>query len=263
MTSKPVRENVVLDFKCAGWRSGLPILLLHGYTDSRRSYDPVLAQLPDFVNAIAVSQRGHGDSERPEDGYLPADLASDIVHLMDTLSIQKAVVVGHSLGATVAQRFAIDYADRTLGLVLVGSFYTMHDHPAVQQLWKSTVAQLTDPIDPGIVRTFQEGTVAHPLPQAFLDLVVQESLKVPARIWKQALRSALNTDFSNELPKIKVPTQLIWGNLDALASRLEQTALLSAINGSKLNVYGGAGHAPHWEEPARFANDIANFIWRL
>src|SRR5262249_32437224 len=119
MTSKPVRENVVLDFKCAGWRSGLPILLLHGSTDSRRSYHPVVAQLPDWCTAIAVSQGGHGDSERPEDGYLPADLASDIVHLMDTLSIQKAVVVGHSLGATVAQRFAIDYPDRTLGLVLV------------------------------------------------------------------------------------------------------------------------------------------------
>ena len=263
MTSKPVRENVVLDFKCAGWRSGLPILLLHGYTDSRRSYDPVLAQLPDFVNAIAVSQRGHGDSERPENGYLPADLSADIVHLMNSLSIQKAVIVGHSLGAIVAQRFAIDYPDRTLGLVLVGSFYTMYDHLAVQQLWKSMVAQLTDPIDPVIVRTFQEGTVAHPLPQAFLDLVVQESLKVPARIWKQTLRSALDTDFSNELPKIKAPTQLIWGNLDTLASRLEQTALLTAIHGSKLNVYGGAGHAPHWEEPARFANDIANFIWRL
>jgi len=263
MTSKPVRDNVVLDFKCAGWRSGLPILLLHGYTDSRVSYDPVLAQLPDFVNAIAVSQRGHGDSERPEDDYHPADFASDIVHLMDTLSIQKAVIVGHSLGAIIAQRFAIDYPERTLGLVLVGSFYTMHDHPAVKELWKSTVSQLTDPIDRDMVRTFQEGTVAHSLPQAFLDLVVQESLKVPARVWKQTLRSALDTDFSNELPKIGAPTQLIWGNLDTLASRLEQTALLTAIHGSKLNVYGGAGHAPHWEEPARFANDVANFIWRL
>src|SRR5262245_54023538 len=99
MSSKPIQSKVTLDFKCEGWRSGLPVLLLHGYTDSRRSYDRVLAQLPDFLNAIAVSQRGHGDSDRPESGYQPADFAGDIVHLMDSLSIQRAVIVGHSMGA--------------------------------------------------------------------------------------------------------------------------------------------------------------------
>jgi non-heme chloroperoxidase len=263
MSSNPVRSNVVLDFKCEGWRSGLPILLLHGYTDSRRSYDPVLAQLPDFVNAVAVSQRGHGDSERPEEGYHPADFATDIAHLMDTLNVQKAVIVGHSMGASIAQRFAIDHPERTLGLILIGSFYTLYDHPVVQKLWKSTVSHLADPIEPNVVRAFQESTVARPMPQSFLDLVVQESLKVPAHVWKQTLRCALDTDFSAELPKIQAPTQLIWGNQDAFASRLEQTALLTGIPGAKLNVYGGVGHAAHWEEPARFANDVADFIWRL
>jgi pimeloyl-ACP methyl ester carboxylesterase len=129
--------------------------------------------------------------------------------------------------------------------------------------WESTVSRLVDPIDPAIVRAFQEQNVAHPIPRTFLDLVVQESLKVPARVWKETLRSALNSDFSEELSKIKAPTQLIWGNQDVFANRLEQTALLSAIPGSKLKVYGGIGHAPHWEEPARFVNDVVDFIWSL
>jgi non-heme chloroperoxidase len=263
MSSQPTRTKVVLDFKCEGWRSGIPVLFLHGYTDSRRSYDPVLAQLPDFLNAIAVSQRGHGDSDRPDEGYSPSDFASDILHLMDSLNIQRTVIVGHSMGASVAQRFAIDHPERTVGLVLVGSFYTMHDHPAVLDLWESTVSHLVDPIDPAIVQSFQESTIAHSIPKAFLDLVVQESLKVPAKVWKETLRNALDVDFSDDLSKITVPTQLIWGNQDAIANRLEQTALLAAIPGSKLKIYGGIGHAPHWEEPARFVNDVVDFIWSL
>jgi non-heme chloroperoxidase len=262
-SSRPARTKAVLDFKCEGWRSGIPVLFLHGYTDSRQSYSPVLAQLPDFLNAIAVSLRGHGDSDRPEEGYSPADFASDIAHLMDTLNIQRGVIVGHSLGASVAQRFAIDYPDRTVGLVLVGSFYTMHEHPAVQDLWDSAVSHLVDPVDPDFVRMFQESTVAHSIPKAFFDLVVEESLKVPARVWKETLRSAMDWDFSDDLPKIKVPTQLIWGSQDKFANRLEQTALLTAIQGSKLKVYGGTGHAAHWEEPARFVNDVVDFIWSL
>src|SRR5262245_51592152 len=182
---------------------------------------------------------------------------------MDSLSIQRAVIVGHSMGASVAQRFAIDFPDRTIGLILVGSFYTLHGHPTVHEFWDSTVSQLEDPIDPAIARAFQRSTLANSVPQAFFDLIVQESLKVPARVWKETLRSALEQDFSAELPKIKVPTQLIWGDRDAFVSRLEQTALMAAIPGSKLSIYGGVGHAPHWEEPARFVNEVADFIWRL
>ena len=105
--------------------------------------------------------------------------------------------------------------------------------------------------------------MAHAVPKTFLDLVVQESLKVPTRVWKETLRCALDSDFSAELPKIKAPTRLIWGDQDAFVSRLEQTALLAAIPGSRLSVYAGVGHAPHWEEPARFVNEVADFIWRL
>lgn len=259
MSSKPA-DRAVLDFKCAGWRSGAPVLLLHGYTDSRRSYDRVLAQMPDFLNAIAVSQRGHGDSDRPEQGYCPSDFSADLLHFMDAMNIERAVMVGHSLGACIAQRFAIDFPDRTLGLVLVGSFYTLNAHPAALELWNSTVSRLADPIDPNTVRTFQAATVAHALPAGFFELVVQESLKVPARVWKDALRCAMESDFSMELPKIKAPTRLIWGERDAFATRLEQSALLAAIPGSSLSIYEGAGHAPHWEEPARFVNEVADFV---
>jgi pimeloyl-ACP methyl ester carboxylesterase len=89
--------------------------------------------------------------------------------------------------------------------------------------------------------------------------MVQESLKVPARVWRAAFKGFLEDDFSGELSKIKAPTLIIWGDQDAFCPRCDQTALSNAIAGSRLLVYAGTGHAVHWEEAERFAFDLAAF----
>jgi pimeloyl-ACP methyl ester carboxylesterase len=60
-----------LSYAAQGRPDGVPVVLLHGWSDSRRSFDPVLPHLPDTIRAIAVSQRGHGDSDHPAAGYGP------------------------------------------------------------------------------------------------------------------------------------------------------------------------------------------------
>ena len=66
--------------------------------------------------------RGHGDSSSPADGYRIADLAADVVALLDALEIERAVIVGHSMSTWVAEQIAIDHPERVLGLVLEGAF---------------------------------------------------------------------------------------------------------------------------------------------
>lgn len=95
--------------------AGTPVLLLHGVTDSWRSFETVLPHLPASIRAFAVTQRGHGDASRPPAGYRYADFAADLVALMDVLGLESALVSGHSMGRAIAQRFAIDYPERTLG----------------------------------------------------------------------------------------------------------------------------------------------------
>ena len=111
------------------------MLLLHGYTDSWRSFELILPHLPSSVRAIAPSQRGHGDADRPASGYGAADLAADAVALMDALGLDRAVVAGHSMGSLVAQRVALDHPGRVRGLVLLGAFATLRGNPAVRELW--------------------------------------------------------------------------------------------------------------------------------
>jgi pimeloyl-ACP methyl ester carboxylesterase len=256
-------NQVTLPYVEQGDPAGVPVLLLHGITDSWRSFEGVLPHLPTSLHAFALSQRGHGDATRPVTGYYPQDFAADLAAFMDALKLRQAVVVGHSMGSYIAQRFALDYPDRTLGLVLMGSCTTVRGNPVAIGLWDSVVSTLTDPIDPGFVREFQQSTLAQPVPQALLNTVVQESLKVPARVWKAALAALLDTDFSGDLGKITAPILIVWGDQDTFFLRREQEALAAAITGAQLMVYSGAGHGFHWEEPARFAADLVAFAAHL
>jgi non-heme chloroperoxidase len=256
-------NQVQLQYVEQGDTAGIPVLLLHGATDSWRSFEPVLPHLPKSIHAFALTQRGHGDASRPVAGYRCRDFAADLAAFMDTLHLEAAIIAGHSMGSSVAQRFALDYPERTLGLVLMGSFATLRGNPGVLELWDSAISTLRDPVDRRFVREFQESTLARPVPQAFLETIVQETLKVPARVWRAVFEGFLEDDLSGELDSIKAPTLIIWGDQDAFCSRSDQDALAAAIEGSELVIYPGAGHGLHWEEPGRFAADLLAFTENL
>lgn len=252
-------NGVILPYVEQGDVSGVPVVLLHGLTDSWRSFELVLPHLPESIRAFALTQRGHGDATRPDTGYRFEDYASDTAAFMDALGIETAVLAGHSSHSMVVQRFAIDRPDRTLGLVLIAAPAKFVDKPGLRALYDSTISRLVDPIDAAFVREFAAGTTG-PVPPAFFEAQVRESLKMPARVWKEAFGALFDGDLSEERGAIKAPTLLVWGDRDDLVRREEQAVLLDAIAGSRLLAYQGVGHSPHWEQPARFASDLIAFI---
>jgi non-heme chloroperoxidase len=253
-------NGISLQYAERGNPMGLPVICLHGVTDSWRSFELLFAHLPGSLRAIALSQRGHGDSDRPKSGYRAKDFADDVAAFMNALDIERAVLVGHSMGTQAAQRFAIDYPERVLSLVLIGGFATMRGNGAVEKFWTSEVARLNDPIDPALARAFQESTLAQPIPPEFLDTAVAESLKVPARVWRAAFEGFLEDDLMPELRRIAAPTLIIWGDQDGFCSRATQDALIGTIPCATLAVYAGVGHATHWEDPRRVAADLVTFV---
>jgi non-heme chloroperoxidase len=253
--------GVTLEYVEHGSPSGVPMLLLHGLSDSLRSYELALPHLPDSIRAFALSQRGHGDSSRPATGYTPGDFAADLAAFMDVIGLERAVIVGHSMGSSIARRFALDFPERTLGLALVGSFATLEDKPGVIELAQA-VAELRDPVDPAFVVEFQQSTLAQPVPPEFFDVVVQESLKVPARVWRAVLEGLMGPDHPTDVRSIQAPTLIVWGDQDAFCPRSDQDALVAGIAGSQLVAYAGVGHDPQWDQPQRFAADLAAFVQR-
>src|SRR5688572_4001694 len=96
---------------------GEPILFLHGYTDSWFSFSRLLPLLPNRYRALALDQRGHGDSERPDGRYTVDDFAADIVAFLDAVGVEQATVVGHSAGSFIARRVAQIHPARVARLV--------------------------------------------------------------------------------------------------------------------------------------------------
>lgn len=235
---------------------GPAMLLLHGYADSWYSFHGVLEALPETVRAIAPSQRGHGGSEKPAAGYELSDFAADALSLLDELGVERAVVCGHSMGSFIAQHLALAHPDRVAKLVLVCGATTA-DNAVLREL-RQPVRELGDPVDRAFAHEFQAGTVAHPLPDAVMARIMEETLKLPARVWRDALEGLIAWRPPRPLGEVACPTLVAWGEHDEIFPRAEQEALRDAIPGATLRIYD-TGHALHWERPREFAADLLAF----
>lgn len=242
-----------LPYIVQGDADGTPVLLLHGWSDSHRSFEPLLAHLPPSIRAVAMTQRGHGDAERPA-SYTASEFAADAIGILDRLGIESAVVAGHSMGSMVAQRIAVEYPWRVRHLVLIGSKPTFAD-PAMDDFY-AEVEQLTDPVDPAFIREFQVSTLAQPVAEEFLEMVCEESAKLPLAVWHGVMNDLLRVDLSADLRRIRVPTTIAWGAKDGFCTSADQMALAAAIPGAVPLVFAYGGHAPHWEDPATFAAEL-------
>lgn len=251
--------GIDLAYVTAGVADGAPLVLLHGLSDSWRSWEPMLPWLPAHVRAYAVSLRGHGDSDKPTSGYSTTGLASDIAAFMDAAGIETAVVVGHSMGSVIARRFAVDFPERVAGLVLegaIGSFASIPDSEG----FAAMIHTLSDPVPAEFVREFQLGTITQPVPREYFERFGQESLKLPAHVWHAAIDGLAEDDSFEAIAAFTAPTLLLWGDQDAVALREAQEGLLSKLPNSSLLTYAGTGHAVHWEQPERVAAGLMDFV---
>jgi non-heme chloroperoxidase len=256
----PLATGVQLHYAERGDRRGEAIIFLHGYSDSWSSFSRVLPLLSPEYHAFALTQRGHGDSDKPQCCYTPDDFAADVDAFMDAVGLEEATVVGASTGALFAERVALSYPHRVSRLVLLGA-----QTPANEALLglREEVRALEDPVPPEFVLEFQESTIYQPVPQEFLDTVVSESLKLPARVWRDYMEQAalsIDHDYVLALREIGVPTLILWGEQDPLFPREEQERLAAAIPDTTLKVYPETGHAVHWDRPEWVVRDLGEFM---
>ena len=253
--------GVRLHYVEQGDPAGRPVVMLHGYTDSSFSFSRVLPLLDRRYRVFALDLRGHGDSERPAAGYALGDFAADVVACMDELGLEDATLVGHCMGSLVAQRVALVAPERVSRLALVSSMTTARNLVGISEL-KGAVEALDDPVPAEFAREFQAGTVYDGVSAEFMDGVVAESLKVPARVWRATLRGLFVDEHASRLGRISAPTRLFWGERDALLTRAEQESLAAVLAYADLTSYPETGHSPHWERPELVARDLETFIGR-
>jgi len=241
-----------------GESDGVAVLMLHGYSDSHRSFDLIRPLLPRAWRVIALTQRGHGRSDKPQAGYAVADLAADVPAFLDALGIARAIIVGHSLGAAVALEAAANYPDRVAGLALIGGFAGFREKPEVREL-VDAVNAFPDAPDVDFIRAFQEGTVVNSK-LAFIDIAVAESLRCPSHAWRGIGQGLLDADPAAAAARCRAPAALIWGDKDNFVPRADQLILRDALAPSRFFTLAGAGHAPHWDRTADTAQLLIAFV---
>ena len=259
INSIKLSTGVELEYAEQGDKSGTPVIFLHGYTDSWHSFENVMPLLPGTIHAFVLTQRGHGNSSKPENNYHPKDFAADVAAFIKEAKIGKAIIVGHSLGGVIAQQFALDHPELTKAIVIISSDAAFKDNPGLPE-FREEVLKLSDPVEYGYAEGFQKSTIVRPVDSNYVKSLINETMKVPARVWKAVMNGFMSVDYSKELYKIDQPVLILWGDKDTFCPKTDQDLLEKEIRNSRLLVYKGTGHALHWEEPEKFVIDLSFFI---
>ena len=250
--------GLTLPYAETGASGGEAVLFVHGYVESWRYFQVVLNRLPPSMHGYAPTQRGHGDADRPRNGYQVSDFAADIVAFMDTVGIQRATLVGSSSGGLVAQSVAGNEPDRVAALVLISTPATLVDKPAVAEMWEQ-ISLFEDPLDRDFIEEFVRSTSPESVPDEYVDVLVDESAKVPAHVWKETMRGLIEADPVATLHRVTAPTLVISGSDDPFV-RSDQDVLLGGIPHARHIIYNGVGHGVHLAEPDRVIEDLVDFL---
>ncbi|HYC91295.1 MAG TPA: alpha/beta hydrolase [Thermoanaerobaculia bacterium] len=252
-----LESGVTVRYVAAGAPDAPPLLLLHGLGDTSRSWSLILPELAKSHRVYAFDQRGHGAASAPRCCYALSNLAYDAIAFMDAMKIERAAVVGHSLGSFVAQHLAAHHPERVRKLVLIGSSDTTVDSETVAWLWEQTAT-----FDRGISTEFVEQWQSNPLPvdAEFIALVKKETSDVRPHVWRGVARTLLTEDQRPFVRAIRLPTLILWGEQDQAFPAANQQRLQAVLPHAAFKRYDKAGHNPHWEIPGRVAEDILRFL---
>ncbi len=244
--------------------AGEPMLLIQGMSATHLTWGrPFLSSLEESFDCIAFDNRGMGHSGKAEMPFTIADLAQDAVGLLDALEIDRAHVVGISMGGMIAQELTLANPDRIRTLT-IGATYCggpegqLMDPEDLQRLGAAFAAR-----DPEAVRramweinlspTFREDESRF---AAFEEMA--KALPAPAAVIVQQMRACGAHNTSDRLGQIGSPTLVIHGTEDRLLPAVNGHEIDSLLpdDSHRLELLEGAGHMFWWEQPERSADLI-------
>jgi pimeloyl-ACP methyl ester carboxylesterase len=260
-------------YRAAG--DGPVLLLLHGIANSSQTWEKVAPRLSERFTLIAPDLLGHGESATPRGDYSLGAHATGVRDLLTALGIERATVVGHSLGGGIAMQFAYQFPERCERLVLVSSGGLGRE---VHLLLRAAALPGADWVLPlltssqvvgvgrhlgGLLKRVRlaPGGDAEVLAQGFASLDSAGSRQaflhtVRAVIEPGGQRVSAHDRLELAAP---IPSLIVWGERDSIIPLAHGAAAHEAMPGSRFEVFPGAGHLPHHDDPDRFAAVLTDF----
>jgi 3-oxoadipate enol-lactonase len=242
--------------------SGPVVVLLHGVGGNHTVWNTVIPLLQDRFRVLAPDLRGHGRTPAPKNSfYTFAELAGDVVHLLDQKGVPAAHLVGLSGGALLALRLALDQPERLRSLTMVsGAAYADPHTRAVAERWEETYAK--EGPDPFALRVLKDLYYPDWI-EAHLEVADQLREQVtridltPAVKWAEAMRAF---DERNRIASVRLPTLIIQAMDDAVVDPSHGRILRQSIPGAQIRILAQTGHMVPVERPVETAEAIAKFV---
>jgi 3-oxoadipate enol-lactonase len=238
------------------------LVFLHGIGADHRAFDDQLERFAPGARAIAWDMPGYGGSPALENMTFPA-LAAALVALLDARRVERAVVVGHSMGGMVAQELVARRADRIAALVLVATSPAFGGRDGDWQ--RRFLADRLRPLDEGkgpadLAPVLVRGMVGDDPDPRGVARAVEYMSAVPTATYRAALQCLVTFDRRASLHEIRCPTLALAGERDRVASPAVVERMAREIPGANYRVLPGVGHLANLEQPTLFDATLGAFL---
>jgi pimeloyl-ACP methyl ester carboxylesterase len=242
--------------------SGEPLLMVQGLGYGRTGWGPAPSLFAQRFKVVRFDNRGFGGSEITPGPYTTARLAGDALSLLDTLGIERAHVLGISLGGMIAQELVLAAPERVHKLVLCS---TTPGGPQSAPMPEKTVALIgrQPQLDPReAMHLFVENAVSPDPPAGLMDEIVAYRTANPpdGAGWYAQASAGATHDALARLGEIRVPTLVVHGTADNVVDARNAPLIADAIPRARLELFEGVGHLLPWERPKEFVALVEEFL---
>jgi 3-oxoadipate enol-lactonase len=257
------RPPISLTYAEHGVGGAGPVILLHGFPLNRAMWDDVVPALADRYHVVVPDLRGHGATEAPAGPYETVDHASDVVALLDRLGVERAAIVGLSMGGYVALQLMVRAPERIRAIVLADTMGRADSEERRQARAAQADVIRTDGLDAFsqliMPRMFSPSVFSErpALVERFRQTILSQR---PEAVIAALEGIAMRPDMLQSLATSKLQTLVLVGSEDAATTPDDSRELASVIQGSQFVVLEGAGHMSCWEDPEAFNAAIRQFL---
>lgn len=240
--------------------TGTPVVLVHGLGNSLRLWEAVAPTLCRLHRVIRYDVRGFGASDKPPGPYSLAEFAADLAGLLDALSIERAHVMGLSMGGVIAQRFALDFPQRALSLVLVSTSSEVGEKARAAWLRLADVIESRgfDARSADASRAFSPEFVTRN-PDVVAEAGRANAANDP-RAYAAAARASGDYHWTEDLVGISCPVLIVQGLADRLTPPGGAVKMHRVLPKSRLLMLDGVGHNVQAEVPLALSTAAAGFF---
>lgn len=260
MASFRAADGAELFYEDRGPRGGLALLFVHGWRGSANVWAMIVDRLAETHRTIALDVRGFGESSAAPGPYRVETFADDLSSLVAALDLDPFVAIGHSMGAAIVQRFAVDRPDALEGLVLVAPVpaTALPYPPKLDAMFRATIGDDTR------AAAWLGNLVAPDTPKPVVQLLRDAVARASAAATLESYESWTSLAFGDEAATIETPTLVLAAGADRpMTPDLVRERVAAPIAGSRFAVIDGAGHYAVVDRPERIATEIQRFVAEL